>query len=251
METASMSDAAVDPDERPAKRGQATFQWPAWLELRQPGARFAIVLVLLVITFAFQASGVTGSWVRLVTIILQGATLLAALAASESRVRAMRLAAIVIAIGLISGLGDLIAGSLTTRGIASLLNLFLVAGAPVAIGRFLIQRRRVDLDTVLGAVCIYVLFGMFFAYAYAAVGDLGQNHFFAQHAADSAANFLYFSFVTLTTVGYGDLTAAGGLGRAIAVLEALTGQLYLVTVVALVVSQLGGRRSVEGPSDPG
>jgi hypothetical protein len=250
METAPMSDAAVDPTERPPKRGQATYQWPAWLELRRPGARFAIVLALLVITFAFQASGVAGSWVRLVTIILQGATLLAALAASESRVRALRVAGVVIVIGLISGVVDVIQGSQGTRGVASLLNLFLVAGAPVAIGRFLVQRRSVDLDTVLGAICVYVLFGMFFAYAFASVGYFSQHDFFAQHAADSTANYLYFSFVTLTTVGYGDLTAAGGLGRAVAILEALTGQLYLVTVVALVVSQLAGRRPVEGPSDP-
>jgi len=53
---------------------------------------------------------------------------------------------------------------------------------------------------------------------------------------------LYFSFVTQTTVGYGDLTAAGGFGRALAVLEALIGQLYLVTVIALLVSNLGPAR---------
>ena len=50
---------------------------------------------------------------------------------------------------------------------------------------------------------------------------------------------LYFSYVTLATLGYGDYTAAGNLGRALAVLEALMGQLYLVTVVAVVVTRLG------------
>jgi hypothetical protein len=52
---------------------------------------------------------------------------------------------------------------------------------------------------------------------------------------------MYFSFITLATVGYGDLVPALQLGRALAVLEGLTGQLYLVTVVALVVSRIGWR----------
>ena len=71
-----------------------------------------------------------------------------------------------------------------------------------------------------------------------AIGGFGSSPFFAEQAHTNISDYLYFSFVTLTTVGYGDLTAAGGLGRAVAVIEALTGQLYLVTVVALVVSRM-------------
>jgi len=242
MKTASVNEQAAEPDDGD-RAAYEVNRWAARLELRRPGTRFGIVLGLLVVTFAFTVSGVTGSWVPLVTIILQGVTLLAALAASNARMRAMRVAGVVIVLGLVSGTAALVQVTHDYRGVSAILNVALVAGAPVAIFRFLIRRGRVDLDTVLGAICVYVLFGMLFAYAYAAIGDLGQNHFFAQqHAADSLENFTYFSFVTLTTVGYGDLTAAGGLGRAVAILEALTGQLYLVTVVALVVSQLAGGR---------
>jgi hypothetical protein len=245
METASVSDPVTDPDDGGPVASQVN-RWAARLELRRPGTRFGIVLGLLVVTFAFLASGVTGSWVPLVAIILQGATLLAALAASNARMRSMRVASVLILLGLLTGIASLVHVTHGYRGLSAILSVALVAGAPVAIFRFLIRRARVDLDTVLGAICVYILFGMLFAYAYAAVGDLGQNHFFAQHAADSLENFIYFSFVTLTTVGYGDLTAAGGLGRAVAILEALTGQLYLVTVVALVVSQLAPRRPPAG-----
>ncbi len=56
-----------------------------------------------------------------------------------------------------------------------------------------------------------------------------------------AIDYLYFSFVTITTTGYGDFTAATGIGRMTAVLEAIFGQLYLITVVALVVQNLGQR----------
>jgi voltage-gated potassium channel Kch len=61
--------------------------------------------------------------------------------------------------------------------------------------------------------------------------------------APRSIDFLYFSYVTLTTVGYGDLTAAGDLGRMLAVTEALLGQLYLVTVVALVIGNIGRERT--------
>ena len=59
----------------------------------------------------------------------------------------------------------------------------------------------------------------------------------------SQRNLLYFSFVTITTVGYGDFTAATDLGRSLAITEALIGQIYLVTVVAAIVGGLGARRA--------
>jgi hypothetical protein len=119
-----------------------------------------------------------------------------------------------------------------------ILNALLVGAAPVVIAMSLVRRRVVDIHTVMGALCIYVLLGMLWAFGFGAIGAFDSGHFFAESATANVADYLYFSFVTLTTVGYGDLTAASGLGRAIAVVEALTGQLYLVTVVALVVSRM-------------
>jgi voltage-gated potassium channel Kch len=95
-------------------------------------------------------------------------------------------------------------------------------------------------ETVMGAICIYVLIGMCFSFVYSAIG-LFEGTFFVQTKHASLADYLYFSFVTQTTVGYGDFSAAGGLGRALAAFEAMLGQLYLVTVVAVVVSNLAGR----------
>jgi drug/metabolite transporter (DMT)-like permease len=238
-----MADHGPTAPERAGGRGG--IRWGARLDHRWNGARFGIVMLLLLVTFSFMASGVSGTWVPLVTVVLQGATLLAALAASEARVRLVRLAAVVIALGLASGVFALLQSNDTTRGLSAILSLLLVAGAPVVIASFLIRRRTIDVHTVLGAICIYVLLGMLFAFTYAAIGALGTHPFFAQHVPLSLENFLYFSFVTLTTVGYGDLTAAVGLGRSTAVIEALLGQLYLVTVVALVVSQLAGHRADE------
>jgi voltage-gated potassium channel Kch len=201
-------------------------------------ARFGVVLLLLLVTYVFLASGPTGRWVPFVAVVLQGATLLAALAASDANRRLWRVAEVVVALGLVAALGVWLADFSSGDGILFVLNALLVGAAPVVIAMSLVRRRVVDVHTVMGALCIYVLVGMLWAFAYGAIGAFGSGPFFAQSGHTNVADYLYFSFVTLTTVGYGDLTAAGGLGRAVAVIEALTGQLYLVTVVALVVSRM-------------
>jgi hypothetical protein len=89
---------------------------------------------------------------------------------------------------------------------------------------------------------VYLLIGMFFAFVYGAIDRLGGAPFFAQNVTANASRCLYFSFTTLTTVGYGDLTSRTNLGHTVSVSEALTGQIYLVTVVSLLVANLGRRR---------
>jgi len=102
----------------------------------------------------------------------------------------------------------------------------------------------VDLEVVLGALCVYLYVGAYFAFLYDAIATVTKNPFFAQPGADLKLNYIYFSFVTLTTTGYGDLSPAYGPGRMLAVIEAIIGQLYLVSVVALVVSAYGkGKKS--------
>jgi Ion channel len=109
------------------------------------------------------------------------------------------------------------------------------------VARRLLRHQRVQRSTILGALCIYLLLGLFFAYLYSALSAIGGG-FFAGQPEASIVDYLYFSYTSLTTVGYGDLTAGGDLGRMLAVSEALMGQLYLVTVVALLVGNIGRDR---------
>jgi hypothetical protein len=87
--------------------------------------------------------------------------------------------------------------------------------------------------------------GFFYAFLFSLLGRL-SGPFFAQPGAARAIDYVYFSYVTISTVGYGDLTARGDLGRMLAVTEALLGQLYLVTIVALLVGNLGRQRRQAG-----
>jgi len=222
----------------------------AWLERHSPGYQFGWVLLLLAMTFIVMASGPPDEWTRVLTVFLQGLTLLAALLASRVSRRLFRIAAVVALVSLLTALASLVAsGSTQPTSAFFLLNILLVATVPVVIARSLWQRKVIDVRTVLGAVCIYVLLGMMFAFIYAAIDGLGTGSFFVQTSHANTPDFLYFSYITQTTVGYGDLTAAGDLGRALAVVEALSGQLYLVTIIAVLVSRLSGRNVAAPPAD--
>jgi hypothetical protein len=214
----------------------------AWLERRFPGYRFGAVLVLLSITFVVMASSPPDDWSRTVTVALQGLTLLTALLASRAGRRIFRIAFAVVIVAFVSSLVSVLVSSSTDpSGVFFLLNMLLVGAAPVVIARALWKRQVVDLHTVLGAICIYILLGMMFAFVYGAVDLLGSDPFFVQTSHATLSEFLYFSFITQTTVGFGDFTAAGDLGRALSVVEALVGQLYLVTIIAVLVSRMAGR----------
>ena len=118
----------------------------------------------------------------------------------------------------------------------------LVLIAPVVILNRIIRHETVGLETILGAICVYVLIAIAFAGIFAAVNDGEPNGFFAQPITPNNVDFLYFSFVTITTVGYGDLTAGTSTGRVLVTFEALIGQIFLVTLVARLVSMYGTRQ---------
>jgi voltage-gated potassium channel Kch len=94
----------------------------------------------------------------------------------------------------------------------------------------------VTLQSIYGAVSAYLMIGLMFAAIYAASYYLNGRAFFAGNESGTAATFQYFSFTTLTTLGYGDFTAAGPGGQAIAMIEAMTGQIFLATLVARLVA---------------
>jgi hypothetical protein len=133
----------------------------------------------------------------------------------------------------------------TVQKISSIANGLLVALAPpavvIGVWRNLRDIGAVTLTAVFGVLCLYLLVGLFFAFAYVAIQDLGGAPFFSNGDAATSAHSVYFSFVTITTVGYRDFTARSNLGHTLSVTEALLGQIYLVTVVAVIVGRLAPR----------
>jgi hypothetical protein len=111
----------------------------------------------------------------------------------------------------------------------------------------LVEKPFVDTSSVLGVLCIYLLLGLLFAGVHQIAAAFRPHYLNGAGQPPASSDLLYFSVITMTTVGYGDLTPACLPARAIAVVEAITGQLYLVSVVAIVVA---GWRRTGGDSGP-
>lgn len=226
-------------------------RFEAWLEARFPPYRFGVVFVLLVATYVVMAASPPNAAARIVTVLLEGLTLIATLLAARVGRLLFRIAGAVVIGAVTAAVVSLVVGgsSESVTGWFFAINVLLVGAAPIAIARALYRRPVIDVRTVLGAVCIYLLIGIMFAFLYASVGAITNEPFFVQTDHPGIQTFLYFSFVTQTTVGYGDYTAASDVGRTLATTEALLGQIYLVTVVAVLVSRMTVLRRDEPKTD--
>ena len=206
--------------------------------------RFGLLLLAISLAFAIQGVADPGPWEQFVVAALLGVTLLLSVAVAEAPAYLKRAALVVVLVIVVLSLAYAIAGT-TDSAITKAANLLLVILAPPAVAfgvrRNLQARSRVTIEAVFGVLCLYLLLGMFFAFVYGLIGRV-DGQFFANGTPTTTARVLYFSFATLTTVGYGDLTAESNLGHTLAVTEALLGQIYLVTIVALLVSNLGWSR---------
>ena len=115
----------------------------------------------------------------------------------------------------------------------------------VLAARHMLDAGPITLNRVMGGVCIYVLLGMCWSIAYMFL-LWGQPDSFKGAIVDQPDNpvywdMLYFSFVTLTTLGYGDITPAEPIARALAYTEAMVGQLYIAILIGTMVGNLAGR----------
>jgi len=206
--------------------------------------RYGLALILLVIALVFAIATPDGQWQRGVAMMLQGIALFATLAAAETdrRVLTAFLAVLVaVLVGAVLQVG--LTGSDGTSFVRISVLAIIVASIPlVAFGliRQVRADRRISIQTMMGVLCAYLLIMSAFAYSYAVISKLGGDAFFNQGEQwNTLGSYLYFSLITITTVGFGDLTPATDLGRSLAAAEALIGQIYMVTVVAVIVSNLG------------
>jgi len=205
------------------------------------------VLAAIFIAFFMAALLPDDAWASSLIVLVLSVTLLTVIWTAGW---AMTERTVPFAIATASGLAAAINIFWQTEALTALLGLvagLLIVSIAVAIAAGAIAQNEVNSRSVAGAICVYMLFGMLFMFLYGVLVALGHAPFFAQGTDGTRPIRLYFSFVTLATLGYGDYTPAGNLGHALAVLEALIGQLYLVTVVAVVVTRLGrpGRRMLK------
>lgn len=216
------------------------------LERRQERRRFLrtafraddsyILLFSMLMLDLFAAAFATSwQWILLLMWLVAG-TLVLALRTSHVGPKATRFAYVAVGAGVVFGLLAALQRSPMWFGwmFAAMAALLLVT--PGVIGRRIFQHRHVTIETLFGAVSIYVIFGLLFAFTYMALNFILGTPFYAQGTTKDPVDYIYASYITLTTVGYGDFTPAYSLGKILVAIEALVGQVFLVTAVARLVS---------------
>jgi hypothetical protein len=194
-----------------------------------------IGLFALILLLAMRSSPLPGRWPGIIVVVTVSGSVAAAVAARN--------------------------GSTAGAGAAELWKALVLLMTAVVVVRRILAKPTVTIQSIYGALSAYLIVGLMFAACYAAINQLSGTDFFASNQPANAQTLQYFSFTTLTTLGYGDFTAAGNGGRSIAVMEALTGQVFLATLVARLVSayrtparpEPSGRdrlpEDVDGPGD--
>jgi voltage-gated potassium channel len=207
-------------------------------------ARFRILFISLLLTLFLSPVVVTfhlsGRFVEMLLILSLSA---AAITAASHRTRYVLLATIFSAtiLRLVSAMGDVHwASRLGTF-------LFIVIAFAAALNSFLFTLKggRPNSEHVFASLSAYLLAGYFFALFYWIVEDLSRGSFFMQGYGILEVKFslqqaVYFSFVTLSTLGYGDIVPVSPVARGLAVGEAILGQLYLAVLVARLVGGYAG-----------
>lgn len=217
-----------------------------WRERLFGKDRFGVLLLLILIQLVIL-SGFSHPGILLIAVLLQILSLFVALRSSAIPIRVPVFLGLWLAIfavitlsilglrWLIDSPNAIVYARIPAYSFVAVINLAII----VIIVRRIMQHAKINISTVLAALCIYLQIGLFFASIYAVLGAASAGNFFAGQTVDLQVIYVYFSYSCLTTVGFGDFVAGTNLGRMLAVSESILGQLYLVGGVALIVGRLG------------
>src|SRR3954471_6054978 len=236
------------PDDTASRRTHLGRQ--SYAERFARGDSYGLLLALLVGLYLLIAAEEHESlWGRFTISVVLGLVMLLAFHTSHVRSRAFTVGIVLVVAADVANFLQAATGREGGDG-STFIMFLLVLLAPIAIVHRILRHETVGLETILGSICVYVLIAIAFAGIYGAVNEAERTGFFAQKVEPNNVDFLYFSFVTITTVGYGDLTAGTSTGRVLVTFEAVMGQIFLVTLVARLVSLYGNkqRQARDGPA---
>jgi hypothetical protein len=211
-----------------------------------PG-RYGLLLLVLITSYLVSAF-ITARWIEALQVVLFTVAMLLALRSAAISRRAVRflLAVAFVGVPVMFALSFSTATGDAGTGIANIWTGLVLLIAAVMIVYRVLTFGTVTLQSIFGAFSAYLVIGLMFASFFAAIYHLSGDKFFVPGETASTQTFQYFSFTTLTTLGYGDYTAAYSSGQAVAVLEALTGQVFLATLVARLVAAFRSPRDGQG-----
>ncbi len=205
--------------------------------------RYGIVFLLTLALVVFVIAAPSANWSSATALTIESIALVLSIATARERQQVRRRnAAAVGAVMIVLIL--LVATGAAPSQLTDAAYALVTAAIPVVIvGGLLrlLRERGVTTQAVAGALAIYLSVGLLFAWIISFITHADSTLYFAQHTDDTEGERVYFSFTVLTTTGFGDFSPATPSGHALAVIEMLTGQLYLVTVIGLLIGNLIGR----------
>jgi hypothetical protein len=194
------------------------------------------VLLLVLTTYVLTSLLDNHGWSAVILTIATSATSVVALTSSHVKPGLVRgaiwLSALTIGLTAIAAVSD----ERTFLNLASVIQIGLLTLAMAAVLRRVITTAEVGSRTILGAISVYTVLGILFTFAYGMIERIQGGPFFEGIPSPQGNDFLFFSYTTLTTTGYGNLVPGGQPGRMLAGLEMMIGQIFLVTLVAGLVS---------------
>ena len=220
--------------ERAERRAQGGELWRQRAEKVRDA--FGLVLALVLLTYLLASLLDNKGWSAVVLTVTTSATSVVALVSSHVRARVVRvsiwLSALTVGLAAISAVTD----ERWFLNFASLIQICLLTVAMAAVLWRVVSSAEVGSRTILGAISVYAVLGILFTFAYGTIDRIQDGPFFEEVARPEGNDFLFFSYTTLTTTGYGNLVPGGQPGRMLAGLEMMIGQIFLVTLVAGLVS---------------
>jgi hypothetical protein len=245
--------AGDGPGSAPAHRSGRGPSGETWFQRAERIAdAYGLVLVLILSTFVVTVTLPPEGWAgRVAAIAVAGLTALVALTSSDVPLERVRLAALAAIVATLAAIVGKFVSSSGVLGVGFIIVSVLLAIAAYTILRRVVGAAHVDFRMILGAISVYTLLGLLFGNLFLALGELKGSVFTGVQQAD-AADYMFFSYTTLTTTGYGNLIPSGDVGQILAVLEMLAGQIFLVTLVARLVSLWRpGARPAQAGQSPG
>ena len=218
----------------------------------EPGAhRFRLPMGVTAASILFTIAAPSSSFTRIVSVLLlMGSVLLTLHATEMTRGRRRFAGALIIVASAMSATATAIEHADWVRGVGELVAIVPILWAAVMVVRWITRQQVITFEAVVAGILVYLLVAMAFADLYGAIADLATQELFCTQGDGSVSDRVYFSLVTITTTGYGDFTSCMQAGRAVAVSEAVFGQIYLVTIISLLVGNMGrSRDAVARPKD--
>jgi Ion channel len=203
---------------------------------------FGLVLLLVVATYVITSLTRYEGWSAVAISAVGCSSAALAFGSSGVGVRGVRVAVGVAILSTALALVGALGGGDPFLASSALVEVLLLAVATGAVLRAVLTELTVNFRTILGAISVYMVFGLLFTSLYVGIDRLQSGPFFAEEAGGHTGDFVFFSFTTLTTTGYGNLVPADQPGKMFAGLEMLLGQIFLVTLIAGLVSLWRPRR---------